>query len=70
MITKSDANTIDVIDNLKENITDLERKYPFINFEIAQDDSIFTNQMINNMTISVLTSSFHYVDNCFVYKKH
>ena len=57
MITKkSDANTIDVIDNLKENITDLEKKYPFINFEIAQDDSIFTNQMINNMTISVLTA--------------
>lgn len=57
MITKkSYANTIDVIDNLKENITDLEKKYPFINFEIAQDDSIFTNQMINNMTISVLTA--------------
>src|SRR5690606_25955663 len=43
LITKrSDANTIEVIHNVKERLKSLEQEYPFIQFEIAQDDSIFT----------------------------
>lgn len=57
LVTKrSDANTVEVVDNVKESLEILEEKYPFIEFEIAQDDSTFTNQMVNNMTVSVLTS--------------
>ncbi|MFZ5968325.1 MAG: efflux RND transporter permease subunit [Bacillota bacterium] len=57
LITKrSDANTIEVIDNVKGKLADLEKDYPIINFEVAQDDSIFTLQMVNNMTSSVLQS--------------
>lgn len=57
LITKrSDANTIEVIHNVKERLKSLEQEYPFIQFEIAQDDSIFTLQMVDNMTTSVLQS--------------
>lgn len=55
MITKkTDANTIDVIKNTKETLDALKIKYPSINFQLAQDDSVFTNQMTSNMTSSVL----------------
>ncbi|MDF2533192.1 MAG: AcrB/AcrD/AcrF family protein, partial [Clostridia bacterium] len=57
MITKrTDANTIDVVSGVKAEMTELEKAYPFINFELAQDDSTFTLQMVNNMTASVLQS--------------
>ena len=57
LITKrSDANTIEVIHNVKERLKFLEQEYPFIQFQIAQDDSIFTLQMVDNMTTSVLQS--------------
>ena len=57
LVTKrSDANTVEVAENTKKAIEGLEEKYPFIQFEIAQDDSIFTNQMVDNMTSSVFFS--------------
>lgn len=55
MVTKkSDANTVDVVENIKDAMKDLESQYPYIDFELAQDDSVFTVQMIGNMTSSVL----------------
>jgi multidrug efflux pump subunit AcrB len=57
MITKrTDANTIDVVSAVKGEIKELKKTYPLVNFEIAQDDSAFTLQMVNNMTSSVLMS--------------
>ncbi|MDD4504656.1 MAG: efflux RND transporter permease subunit, partial [Clostridiaceae bacterium] len=57
MITKrADANTIDVVGGVKDELKELEEAYPFIKFELAQDDSIFTLQMVNNMTSSVFLS--------------
>jgi multidrug efflux pump subunit AcrB len=54
MITKkSDANTVEVVENVKKELKKLKVKYPFIQFEIAQDDSVFTVQMVDNMTSSV-----------------
>lgn len=54
MITKkSDANTVEVVQNIKKELENLKIKYPFIDFKIAQDDSVFTTQMIDNMTSSV-----------------
>lgn len=53
---KSDANTVEVIDNVKRELELLKEKYPFIKFRIAQDDSDFTLQMVNNMTSSLLIS--------------
>ncbi len=55
MVTKkTDTNTVEVVENIKNEIENLEKKYPFIHFELAQDDSVFTTQMIDNMTTSVL----------------
>lgn len=57
LVTKrSDANTVEVADNTREAIEELKTKYPFIDIEIAQDDSVFTNQMVDNMTSSVFVS--------------
>ncbi len=56
VLKRSDANTVEVVANVKEEIENLKEKYPFIQFEIAQDDSIFTLQMVDNMSSSVLTS--------------
>lgn len=57
LITKrGDANTVEVVDNTKEALEDLQAEYPFLEFEIAQDDSVFTNQMVDNMTSSVLAA--------------
>ncbi len=53
---RKDANTIEVIDNIKAKLTYLEEEYPFIEFDIAQDDSTFTLDMVNNMTTSVFQS--------------
>jgi len=59
LVTKrSDANTVEVVENVKESLDILIEKYPFIQFEISQDDSVFTNQMANNMTSSVFFSIF------------
>ncbi len=54
MVTKkSDANTVDVVESIKSKLDILRDTYPYIQFELAQDDSIFTNQMIENMRSSV-----------------
>ncbi len=57
LVTKrSDANTVEVVENIKVAIEELDEKYPFIELEVAQDDSVFTNQMVDNMTSSVFFS--------------
>lgn len=53
ILKKQDANTVETIENINARLGSLEEKYPFIDFEIAQDDSRFTNQMVKNMTSSV-----------------
>ncbi len=55
MITKQgSANTIQVVETLHQRVAALEAAYPVLDFSIAQDDSVFTQQMVNNMTSSVL----------------
>lgn len=56
VLKRSDANTVEVVEDIKKEVEVLKVKYPFIQFEIAQDDSIFTNQMVDNMSSSVLMS--------------
>lgn len=56
VLKRSDANTVEVVEDIKKEVEVLKDKYPFIQFEIAQDDSIFTNQMVDNMSSSVLQS--------------
>lgn len=56
VLKRSDANTVEVVEDIKKEVESLKVKYPFIQFEIAQDDSIFTNQMVDNMSSSVMMS--------------
>ncbi|MFO7886975.1 MAG: efflux RND transporter permease subunit [Eubacteriales bacterium] len=51
---KADFNTVKVVDEIKNNLSRIESDYPFVNISIASDDSIFTNQMVDNMTSSVV----------------
>lgn len=51
---KTDANTVKVIESIHEKIAVLEVAYPQITFEVASDDAVFTNQMVDNMTSSVV----------------
>jgi multidrug efflux pump subunit AcrB len=54
IIKSKDANTVETVENIKLNLEEIEKKYPYLDIEIAQDDSTFTNQMVNNMTTSIL----------------
>ncbi|MBZ2175130.1 efflux RND transporter permease subunit [Schnuerera sp. xch1] len=56
VLKTTDANTVEIVEDIKEEVKILEEQYPFIQFEIAQDDSVFTNQMVDNMSSSVLMS--------------
>ncbi|SMB79014.1 AcrB/AcrD/AcrF family protein [Desulfonispora thiosulfatigenes DSM 11270] len=57
MITKkTNDNTETVIKNVEGELEELREKYPFIDFKVAQDDSTFTKQMVNNMSSSVFTA--------------
>jgi len=51
---KADFNTVKVVDEIKDNLSRIESDYPFVDISIASDDSIFTNQMVDNMTSSVV----------------
>jgi len=51
---KVDANTVKVIAAIHEKIYELEEAYPQITFTVANDDAVFTNQMVDNMTSSVV----------------
>lgn len=47
---KDDANTVEVVDGVKEKLKQIERDYPGITFAVAEDDSIFTKQVVDNMS--------------------
>ncbi len=51
---KADFNTVDVTKSVNAELEDLRMDYEYIDILIANDDSIFTNQMVSNMASSVL----------------
>ncbi|MQL53455.1 MMPL family transporter [Desulfofundulus thermobenzoicus] len=53
IIKKCEANTVEVVERVKEKLAELERQFPEIKFAVADDDSIFTLQVVENMTASV-----------------
>jgi len=52
IIKKDNANTVDVIARVKEEIGQLASQYPGLKFTVADDDSVFTKQVVDNMTTS------------------
>lgn len=58
IIKKSDANTVETAEAVLEQMHLLEGKYPDIDFTVANDDAVFTNQVMNNMTTSMMAAVF------------
>lgn len=56
IIKKNDANTVETVENIKETLSETEDKFPNLVFEIARDESLFTSQMVDNMTSSVMVA--------------
>ncbi len=53
VLKRDDANTVEVVDRLKEKIEELKNTYPYIEFSVADDDSVFTQQVVENMSGTV-----------------
>lgn len=53
IIKREDANTVEVTDRVNEKIKELAKGYPYLEFKVADDDSVFTRQVVENMTGSV-----------------
>lgn len=56
IIKKSGANTVETAEVVLEELHLLEEKYPHINFTVANNDATFTNQVIDNMTGSMMAA--------------
>jgi len=54
VIKRGDANTVEVAKEVKNTLTEIEGKFPLLDIQIADDDSVFTSLVINNMTSTVL----------------
>lgn len=46
---KEDANTVEVVNRAKAKLEEIKRDYADITFAVAEDDSIFTKQVVGNM---------------------
>ena len=49
ILKQQDANTVQVVDNAKETIAELEAEYQDLNFKVTEDQSEFVKLAINNM---------------------
>lgn len=50
ILKKDDANTVEVIDRVKDKLEEMKKDYPDVTFAVAEDDSIFTKQVVDNMS--------------------
>ncbi len=56
ILKRDEANTVELAAAVREVITNLRVEYPALELQIAEDDSEFTELVINNMTSTVLTA--------------
>jgi HAE1 family hydrophobic/amphiphilic exporter-1 len=54
VMKRSEANTVEVAKAVKKTLAEIEDKFPLLDIQIADDDSIFTSLVISNMTTTVL----------------
>ncbi len=54
ILKRDEANTVDVVQRLRAAVDSLERDFPELEFQIADDDAAFTELVIDTMTSSVL----------------
>lgn len=53
VIKRDDANTVAVAKDVKDLVKDLSSRYTELNFAVADDDSVFTQLVLNNMSSSI-----------------
>ena len=56
ILKRSEANTVAVAALVREALAELGQAHPQLKLEIADDDSIFTEVVINNMNSTILTA--------------
>ena len=49
-----EANTVEVAQAVKKTLAEIEARFPLLDIQIADDDSVFTSLVIDNMTTTVL----------------
>ncbi len=54
VLKRQEANTVDVAKNVRQALDDLGRQFPQVEFVVADDDAIFTELVISNMTTSIM----------------
>ncbi len=67
---RGDANTIEVASAVRETLKKFEQDFPELQFTIADDDSQFTELVINNMTTSVLIAIVLTIVVVFLFMTH
>ncbi|MEA3278628.1 MAG: efflux RND transporter permease subunit [Pseudomonadota bacterium] len=56
VIRRDEANTVEVAHRIKEELAGIQAELPYLQMALADDDSAFTELVIDNMTATVLTS--------------
>lgn len=56
VLKRDEANTVRVAEQVRSAVASLEQEMPQLRFTLADDDSDFTELVINNMTTSVFTA--------------
>ncbi|MBW1925362.1 MAG: efflux RND transporter permease subunit [Deltaproteobacteria bacterium] len=67
---RDEANTIKVASAVRETLSRIEQDFPYLQFAIADDDSQFTELVINNMTSSVLIAIILTIIVVFLFMAH
>lgn len=56
ILKRDEANTVEVAERIKVTLEEIKLKFPALEIAIADDDSVFTNLVINNMTSTVFVA--------------
>ncbi|VAX06386.1 RND multidrug efflux transporter; Acriflavin resistance protein [hydrothermal vent metagenome] len=67
VLKRKEANTVEVAEKVRHALADLNVAFPQINFNIADDDSSFTELVINNMTSSIIIAIFLTISVVFLF---
>ncbi len=70
VMKRDEANTVDVARQVRAALETLQREFPHLEFEVADDDSQFTELVISNMTGSVLTALVLVIAVVFLFLAH
>lgn len=50
VLKKDDTNTVEVVTRIKDKLAEMQKDYPQVTFVVAEDDSVFTKQVVDNMS--------------------